>query len=339
MTIKLALIPGDGIGQEVVPQALNVLRAALPVEVEATEFDLGARRYLATGQVLTDQDLADIDSHDAILLGAIGDPRVRSGVLERELLLKMRFALDHGVNLRPSRTYPGSASILTANPQIDMVVVREGTEGLYCGNGGVVRAGTDQEIATEVSVNTAFGVKRVVRDAFERAAARRGKLTLVHKHNVLVNAGRLWARCVEEIGQEFPKVTTNYLHIDAAMIALAVDPAQFDVVVTDNLFGDIFTDLAAAVTGGIGLAASANINTERVHPSMFEPVHGSAPDIAGQGIADPVAAILSGAMLAEHLGYADAARAIEAAVTGHLSERTGHPSTEEVGADVLARLS
>ncbi|WP_371173917.1 3-isopropylmalate dehydrogenase [Buchananella felis] len=339
MTIKLALIPGDGIGQEVVPQALNVLRAALPVEVEATEFDLGARRYLATGQVLTEQDLADIDSHDAILLGAIGDPRVRSGVLERELLLKMRFALDHGVNLRPSRTYPGSASILAANPQIDMVVVREGTEGLYCGNGGVVRAGTDQEIATEVSVNTAFGVKRVVRDAFERAAARRGKLTLVHKHNVLVNAGRLWARCVEEIGQEFPQVATNYLHIDAAMIALAVDPAQFDVVVTDNLFGDIFTDLAAAVTGGIGLAASANINTERVHPSMFEPVHGSAPDIAGQGIADPIAAILSGAMLAEHLGHADSARAIEAAVTAHLSERTGRLSTQEVGADVLARLS
>ncbi|WP_222844361.1 3-isopropylmalate dehydrogenase [Buchananella hordeovulneris] len=341
MRVKLALIPGDGIGQEVVPVALTVLQAALgpDVAVQTTEFDLGARRYLATGQALTEADLAELATHDAILLGAIGDPAVASGVLERELLLRLRFAFDHAVNLRPSRTYPGAGSPLAAAPPIDLVVVREGTEGLYCGNGGVVRGGTDAEIATEVSVNTAYGVARVVRDAFARAAARRGQLTLVHKHNVLVHAGGLWQRLVDELAAEFPQVQTRYLHIDAAMIALVVDPGQFDVVVTDNLFGDIFTDLAAAVTGGIGLAASANINTAGTFPSMFEPVHGSAPDIAGRGVADPVAAILSAALLAAHLGQPTAAARIEAAVAAHLAARGSQPvHTEAVGRDIVARL-
>ncbi|MBC2933286.1 3-isopropylmalate dehydrogenase [Nocardioides sp. zg-1228] len=345
----LAVIPGDGIGPEVTAEALKVLEAAAPVTFESTRYDLGAERYLATGEVLPDSVLAEIREHDAILLGAVGgrpnDPHLPQGILERGLLLRLRFELDHYVNLRPSRLFPGSTSPLAESVlekgDIDFVVVREGTEGPYTGNGGALRVGTPAEVATEVSVNTAYGVERVVRDAFARAQGRaRKKLTLVHKTNVLVNAGSLWWRLFEQVGAEYPDVTTDYIHIDAAMIFMATDPARFDVIVTDNLFGDIITDLAAAVTGGIGLAASGNVNPDRTAPSMFEPVHGSAPDIAGQQKADPTAAILSGALLLDHLGHAEAAARIEAAVLADLTERAPGTSrrTSEVGDAIAARL-
>jgi len=339
-TLRLAVIPGDGIGQEVVAEGLKVLNAALPADtkVETTEYDLGARRYHATGETLPDSVLVELKEHDAILLGAIGDPSVPSGVLERGLLLKLRFAFDHHVNLRPSKLFPGVDSPLVGNPDIDFVVVREGTEGPYTGNGGSLRTGTPHEVATEVSLNTAFGIERVVRDAFARAQARpRKKLTLVHKNNVLVHAGHLWTRIFQQVAVEFPEVSTDYLHVDAATIFFVTQPERFDVIVTDNLFGDIITDLAAAVTGGIGLAASGNINPSRAFPSMFEPVHGSAPDIAGQGKADPTATILSVAMLLQHLGLDEAAARIETAVAADLAERVGQAprSTSQVG-DVLA---
>lgn len=345
----LAVIPGDGIGPEVTAEALKVIEVASPVKFESTRYDLGAERYLATGEVLPDSVLAEIREHDAILLGAVGgkpnDPNLPPGILERGLLLRLRFELDHYVNLRPSRLFPGTPSPLAesvlAKGDIDFVVVREGTEGPYTGNGGALRVGTPAEIATEVSVNTAYGVERVVRDAFARAQKRpRKKVTLVHKTNVLVNAGSLWWRIFEQVASEHPEVTTDYMHVDAAMIFLATDPARFDVVVTDNLFGDIVTDLAAAITGGIGLAASGNVNPDRTAPSMFEPVHGSAPDIAGQQKADPTAAILSGALLLDHLGHSDAAAAIEAAVLADLTERAPGTSrrTSEVGDAIAARL-
>ncbi|MGF2946497.1 3-isopropylmalate dehydrogenase, partial [Mycobacterium sp. Lab-001] len=251
--MKLAVIAGDGIGPEVVAEAVKVLDAVLP-GVQKTDYDLGARRYHATGELLPESVLAELREHDAILLGAIGDPSVPSGVLERGLLLRMRFALDHHVNLRPSRLFPGVSSPLAGNPQIDFVVVREGTEGPYTGNGGAIRVGTPHEVATEVSLNTAFGVRRVVVDAFERAQRRRKHLTLVHKTNVLAFAGTLWSRTVDEVGAQYPDVQVAYLHVDAATIFLVTDPGRFDVIVTDNLFGDIITDLAAAVCGGIGLA-------------------------------------------------------------------------------------
>lgn len=336
--MKLAVIAGDGIGPEVIGEALAVLRAVTP-DVETTEYDLGARRYHRTGELLTDADLDSLREHDAILLGAIGDPSVPSGVLERGLLLKMRFALDHHVNLRPSRKLPGVTSPLAGDPDIDFVVVREGTEGPYTGNGGAIRAGTPHEVATEVSVNTRFGVERVVRDAFERASRRRKHLTLVHKTNVLTFAGSLWSRTVDEVGAEYPDVTVDYSHVDAATIYLVTDPGRFDVIVTDNLFGDIITDIAAAVSGGIGLAASGNIDATRTNPSMFEPVHGSAPDIAGQGKADPTAAILSVALLLEHLGDADAARRVEQAVAADVADRGDQSfSTAEIGERIRARL-
>lgn len=337
--MKLAVIAGDGIGPEVIGEALEVLKTVVP-EVDTTEFDLGARRYHRNGELLTDADLDSLREHDAILLGAIGDPSVPSGVLERGLLLTMRFALDHHVNLRPSRRLPGVPTPLAGDPDIDFVVVREGTEGPYTGNGGAIRVGTPQEVATEVSVNTRFGVERVVRNAFERADKRRKHLTLVHKTNVLTFAGSLWARAVEEIGTEFPDVTTAYCHVDAATIYLVTDPGRFDVIVTDNLFGDIITDIAAAVSGGIGLAASGNIDATGTNPSMFEPVHGSAPDIAGQGKADPTAAILSVALLLDHLGESDAARRVEQAVADDLAERGGSTlSTAEVGKRIRERLA
>jgi 3-isopropylmalate dehydrogenase len=342
-TYRIATLPGDGIGPEVVAQARRVLDAALASEdakAEYTEYDLGARRYHATGEVLPDSVLDELRGADAILLGAVGDPSVPSGVLERGLLLRLRFELDHYVNLRPSKLYAGATSPLAGSPSIDFVVVREGTEGPYVGNGGAIRVGTPQEVANEVSVNTAYGVERVVRDAFRRAAARERKhLTLVHKNNVLVHAGHLWSRTVARVAPEFPDVTTDYLHVDAATIFLVTKPERFDVIVTDNLFGDILTDLAAAVTGGIGLAASGNINPDRTAPSMFEPVHGSAPDIAGQGIADPTAAVLSAGLLLDHLGHAAAAARIEAAVAADLAERGGRTrSTAEVGDALLARV-
>ena len=349
MTYNLAVIGGDGIGPEVVAEGLKVLDAVTgPDAFSVTPYDLGASRWQRTGEVLPDSVMTELDAADVILLGAVGAAPgatdVPSGLLERGLLLKLRFAFDHYVNLRPSRLFPGTptplADSVTAGREIDFVVVREGTEGLYCGNGGVVRTGTPQEIATEVSVNTAFGVERVVRDAFVRAASRRNKLTLVHKHNVLVNAGGLWNRVFQSVAAEFPQVATDYLHVDAATIFLATDPARFDVIVTDNLFGDIITDLAAAVTGGIGLAASGNINPERTHPSMFEPVHGSAPDIAGQGIADPTATILSVSLLLDHLGLSEDAARVEKAVHADIAGRTPGTtrSTTQIGDAIAASV-
>lgn len=337
--MKLAVIGGDGIGPEVTAEALKVLNAVRD-DIEVTDYDLGARRYLRNGELLADADLISLREHDAILLGAIGAPgEVPPGVLERGLLLKMRFALDHHVNLRPSKLYPTATSPLANPGDIDFVVVREGTEGLYCGNGGTLREGTPHEIASEVSQNTRYGVERVVRDAFERAQNRKKHLTLVHKTNVLVNAGGLWQRTVNEIATEYPEVTVDYNHIDAATIYMVTDPSRYDVIVTDNLFGDILTDLAGAVTGGIGLAASGNIDATGVNPSMFEPVHGSAPDIAGQGIADPTAAILSAAMLLRHVGDESNAQRIEAAVTYDVAERPAGPvKTVEVGDRIVAAL-
>jgi 3-isopropylmalate dehydrogenase len=346
-TVRLAVIGGDGIGPEVVAEGLKVLEAAVSgseTKFETTEYDLGARRWHATGETLPDSVLEELRGQDAILLGAIGDPTVPSGVLERGVLLPLRFALEHYVNLRPARLYPGVQSPLAvervAPDGIDFLVVREGTEGPYAGNGGSLRTGTAHEIATEVSLNTRFGVERVVRDAFARAQARpRKHLTLVHKHNVLTYAGHLWRRTVEEVGQEFPDVETAYQHVDAATIFLATDPGRFDVIVTDNLFGDIITDIAAAIAGGIGLAASGNINPERTTPSMFEPVHGSAPDIAGQAKADPTATVLSVSMLLQHLGRTSEAERVERAVAADLAERgSAVRSTPEIGDAIAARL-
>src|SRR3954471_22534658 len=349
---SIAVIGGDGIGPEVVAEGLKILEAVTGdggPKFATTEYDLGARRWHDTGETLPESVLHELRDHDAILLGAIGDPSVPSGVLERGVLLPLRFALDHYVNLRPAKLFPGVASPLdigrVAPDGIDFVVVREGTEGPYVGNGGALRVGTAHEIATEVSVNTRFGVERVVRDAFARAQARpRKHLTLVHKHNVLTHAGHLWRRTVEEVGAEFPEVTTAYQHVDAATIFLATDPSRFDVIVTDNLFGDIVTDLAAAIAGGIGLAASGNINPDRTAPSMFEPVHGSAPDIAGQGIADPTATILSVAMLLEHLsaqvpGLDKQARVVEQAVAADLARPRVRRSTAAVGDAIAGRVA
>ena len=336
--MKLAVIAGDGIGPEVIGEALSVLDAVRP-GVETTDYDLGARRYHGTGEVLPDGVIDELRGHDAILLGAIGDPSVPSGLLERGLLLRIRFELDHHVNLRPSRLYDGVNSPLAGDPKIDFVVVREGTEGPYTGNGGAIRTGTPHEVATEVSLNTAFGVERVVRYAFALARKRRRNLTLVHKTNVLAFAGSLWSRLVTQVGTEYPDVEVAYQHIDAATIYLVTDPGRFDVIVTDNLFGDIITDLAAAVSGGIGLAASGNIDATGTNPSMFEPVHGSAPDIAGQGIADPTAAVMSVALLLNHIGEDAAAARVDAAVADHLATRSaGIFSTREVGERIRARL-
>ncbi len=345
----IAVIGGDGIGPEVTAEALKVLTAVAGEDTFAfEEYDLGAERWQRTGEVLTEAELDRLAKAHAIMLGAVGaapgSQAIPSGLLERGLLLRIRFAFDHAVNLRPSKLYPGVPTPLAPSvvegKTVDFVVVREGTEGLYCGNGGVVRQGTGNEIATEVSVNTAMGVERVVRDAYARAMKRRKKLTLVHKHNVLVNAGGLWNRIFTQVGQEFSEVTTDYLHVDAATIALCTNPDRFDVIVTDNLFGDILTDEAAAVTGGIGLAASANINVDGTYPSMFEPVHGSAPDIAGQGIADPRAAILSAAMLLEHLGRTDEAQRIQSAVEADIAATLGEKRpTSAVGDAIVAGLA
>ncbi|MEV2276350.1 3-isopropylmalate dehydrogenase [Nocardiopsis sp. NPDC049922] len=346
-TVKLAVIPGDGIGPEVVGEGLKVLEAVAPqhdLAIEATEYELGARLWHRTGETLPDSVEAELRGHEAILLGAVGDPSVPSGVLERGLLLRLRFDFDHYVNLRPVRLFPGVESPLAGvSPEdIDMLVVREGTEGPYAGAGGVLRKGTPHEIATQDSVNTRFGVERVVRYAFAKAAARpRKKLTLVHKDNVLTFAGELWQRVVREVGAEYPQVAVDYCHVDAAAMFFVNQPARFDVVVTDNLFGDIITDIGAAVTGGIGLAASGNVNPDNTFPSMFEPVHGSAPDIAGQGKADPTATVLSVATMLDHLGVPEAARRIEGAVAADLKTRAQggkERSTSQIGDDLAARV-
>jgi 3-isopropylmalate dehydrogenase len=316
---NIAVIAGDGIGPEVVAEALAVVRAA-GVDLDTVDYDLGGHRYLRTGEVLPDTVLDELRNVDAILLGAVGSPAVAPGILERGLLLRLRFELDLYVNLRPFQS-PAAG--------IDAIVVRENTEGVYAGEGGVLRKGTPHEIATQGSVNTRRGVERCVRFAFAQAEARpRRHLTLVHKTNVLAFAGDLWQRTFDEVGAEHPDVTTAYCHVDAACIYLVESPARFDVIVTDNLFGDILTDLAGAVAGGIGTAASANLNPDRTGPSLFEPVHGSAPDIAGTGTANPLAAIRSAAMMLDFLGESDAARrifdacgaVIAAATTGTTSD-------------------
>jgi len=342
-TFSLAVIPGDGIGPEVIAEALKVLRAT-GVDATTTEFPFGAGHYLATETILEQPDLDALAQYDAILLGAIGgdprDPRLAGGIIERGLLLKLRFAFDHYVNLRPTAIFPGVQSPLASPGDVDFLVVREGTEGPYVGNGGGIRVGTPQEIATEVSINTAYGVERVVRYAFEQAEQRRKKLTLVHKTNVLTNAGSLWQRLVIAEAANHPEVVWDYLHVDAATIFLVTNPSRFDVIVTDNLFGDILTDLAAAISGGIGLAASGNINPDGAFPSMFEPVHGSAPDIAGQQLADPTAAILSVALLLTHRGESEAAARITSAVEADLATRGATKrSTAQIGNAIAALVT
>jgi 3-isopropylmalate dehydrogenase len=344
-SIRLAVIGGDGIGPEVVAEAIKVLRAVGSLAIEPTSYDLGSQRYNRTGEVLPDSVVGELAGHDAILLGAVGDPSVPSGLLERGLLLRLRFEFDQYVNLRPVRLYPGVASPLAnvRNESVDMLVVREGTEGPYIEAGGIMRKGTPAEVATQESINTAFGVSRVARYALQRAAERpRRRLTLVHKSNVLAYAGDLWRRKVTEVAADFPDVTTEYCHMDAAVVYFVNQPERFDVILTDNMFGDILTALGAAVAGGIGLAASASINPERTSPSTFEPVHGSAPDIAGKQKADPTAAILSAAMLCEHLGLSAEAARIEQAVSDDLLERQGAWSpraTPEIGDDIAERVA
>jgi 3-isopropylmalate dehydrogenase len=304
---KLAVIPGDGIGPEVVAEGLKVLdviAAKHGLNFTKTEYELGAKYWHKTGETLPDSVMAELAQADVILLGAVGDPTVPSGVLERGLLLKLRFAFDHYINLRPTRLYPGVASPLSNPGEVDFVVVREGTEGPYIGAGGVLALGTENEIATEESINTRRGAERAIRYAFETAMKRpRKKVTLVHKNNVLTRAGNLWTRAFNEVAAEYPQITTDYLHVDAAAMFFVTQPHRFDVVVTDNLFGDIITDIAAAISGGIGLAASGNINPTGKFPSMFEPIHGSAPDIAGKQIADPTATISSVGMMDCNIKY------------------------------------
>jgi 3-isopropylmalate dehydrogenase len=334
------VIGGDGIGPEVVAEALKVVDRA-GVRLDITTYELGAARYLRSGEVLSDDVLADLRGFDAILLGAVGPPLgstdVPPGLLERGLLLRLRFELDLYINLRPFVGKPGALA-----PDCDFVVVRENTEGAYAGEGGQLRKGTAFEVATQGSVNTRMGVERCVRFAFEFAARRAGHhLTLVHKTNVLTFAGDLWQRVVNEVGADFPGVTVDYNHVDAACIYLVEQPARYDVVVTDNLFGDILTDLAGAVAGGIGFAASANLNPARTGPSLFEPVHGAAHDIAGTGKANPLAAIRSAAMMIEHLGEPDAAERITKAVTTYLADHKPDipfPPTVAVGDAIAERL-
>ncbi|MGH8897491.1 MAG: 3-isopropylmalate dehydrogenase [Egibacteraceae bacterium] len=341
-TYDIAVIGGDGVGPEVIAQARKALRAAagrFGFAVQTTDYDLGGQRWLRTGEVLPEAVLSELAGHDAILLGAVGTPEVPPGVLERGLLLELRFSFDQYVNLRPVRLFEGVPSpVAGLTPgRCDLVIVRENTEGLYAGAGGNLYKGTPAEVATQESLNTRRGVERVVRDAFARAAARRGHLTLCHKTNVLAFAGDLWQRTVNEVAADFPDVATDYVHVDAMCLYLVTTPERFDVVVTDNLFGDIITDLGAAVQGGLGLAASGNIDPTRTSPSMFEPVHGSAPDIAGKGWANPVAAILSAVMLLDHLGEAEAATAVEAAAAGALPKLGAMAgpgmgaSTDEIG--------
>ncbi|HVM19082.1 MAG TPA: 3-isopropylmalate dehydrogenase [Egibacteraceae bacterium] len=350
MTYRIAVIAGDGVGPEVTAQARKAMHAAAQrfgFAVDETEYDLGGRRYLDTGEVLPDSVLEELRGHDALLVGAVGTPAVPPGVLERGLLLKVRFSFDQYVNLRPVKLYPGVPSpIAGLTPErCDIVMVRENTEGLYVGAGGAVYTGTPGEVAVQESLNTRMGVERVIRDAFARARSRRGRLTLCHKTNVLNHAGALWQRTFDEVAAEMPDVETDYVHVDAMCLYLVTQPERFDVVVTDNLFGDIITDLGAAVQGGLGLAASGNLNPSGAHPSMFEPVHGSAPDIAGRGWANPAAAVLSAAMCLAHLGEDDAAQALEGAVAAVLptlgamaGDGMGY-STDEIGDRIAAAVA
>lgn len=340
--LRIAVVGGDGIGPEVVDVGLAVLDRVEALEGLSTErvaFDLGGRRYLATGEVLSDATLEELRAFDAIYLGAVGTPDVPPGVLERGLLLRLRFAFDQYVNLRPVRLYPGVESpVVGMTPErLDLVIVRENTESVYAGAGGTLHRGTPNEVATQESVNTRMGVERVLRFAFEHARARRGRLTLVHKTNVLTHAGDLWMRTFTEVGEaDFADVERDYVHVDAACLYLVTQPERFDVVVTENLFGDIITDLGAAVQGGMGLAASANLDPTRRAPSMFEPVHGSAPDIAGADRADPIAAVMSLAQLLAFVGEEAAAARVERAVATVLAERGTAPDVAPRATSAIA---
>jgi 3-isopropylmalate dehydrogenase len=344
---RLAVLGGDGIGPEVVAEGLKVLDRLEELEgftTERTDHDLGGRRYLATGEVLGDDTLEELRAADALYLGAVGTPEVPPGIIEKGLLLRLRFAFDQYVNLRPVKLYPGVTSpVAGLTPErCDLVVVRENTESVYAGAGGTLYRGTPAEVATQESLNTRHGVERVLRYAFELAASRRGKLTLCHKTNVLTYAGDLWMRTFTEVGDaDFPQVERDYVHVDAACLYLVTTPERFDVVVTENLFGDIITDLGAAVQGGLGLAASANLDPTRRAPSMFEPVHGSAPDIAAQGKADPIAAVMSLGQLLGFLGEDGAAVRVERAVATELAEHGGArpDGTTSTTADVGDRLA
>jgi 3-isopropylmalate dehydrogenase len=337
---RVAVIGGDGIGPEVVAEAMKVVAAA-GIQLDTTSFDLGADHYLRTGEVLPDATLDQLRGFEAILLGAVGPPvgstDVPNGLLERGLLLRLRFELDLYVNLRPFTGTPDAPS-----PDCDFVVVRENTEGTYAGEGGFLRKGTPFEVATQGSVNTRMGVERCVRFAFELAAGRpRHHLTLVHKTNVLTFAGDLWQRATGDVAADFPGVSSDYNHVDAACIYLVEQPTRYDVIVTDNLFGDIITDLAGAIAGGIGFAASANLNPARTGPSLFEPVHGAAHDIAGTGAANPLAAIRSAALMLDHLGQPAAADRIAKAISTYVAEHptgTPFPSTVAVGDAIAERL-
>jgi 3-isopropylmalate dehydrogenase len=338
----VGVIRGDGTGPEVVGQALRVLEA-LRVPVGLVEFDLGAERYLRTGDVLPDDEVARLREMDAILLGAVGDPRVRPGVLERDLLLRIRFEMDQYVNLRPIVRFPGVETLVPSHAEddVNMVVVRENSEGLYSGVGGFHRKGTEQEVAVQESINSRHGVERIVRYAFELAIRpdRRRRLTLVHKTNVLTFAGDLYQRVMDEVGAEYPDVETDYVHVDAACIYFLDQPARFDVIVTDNIFGDIITDLGAMIQGGMGIAAGGNINPDGT--SMFEPIGGTAPDHVGRGTINPLAAIGALQMLLAQLGEADAAERVNAGIRFACSKmpsmRAGEMgySTSEVGDLVL----
>ena len=330
MTHKIAVIGGDGIGPEIVAAAMKVVRAT-GIDITETAFDLGADRYLRDGFVLSDEVLAEIAAHDAIVKGplgaAIGDTRIPGGTIERGIILRLRFALDQYINLRP---------FTDASRNLDFVVIRENTEGPYAGEGGFLRKGTAAEIATQGSVNTRHGVERCVRFAFELAQTRpRRHLTMVHKTNVLTFAGDLWQRTFDEVGREYPDVQTAYNHVDASTIYLHDDPGRYDVIVTDNLFGDIITDLAGAVTGGVGLAASANLNPDRTSPSMFEPVHGAAHDALGTDKVNPTATILAAAHMVEFLGETDAGARIRKAVADVLAT---NPTPTQIGDLVTERL-
>jgi 3-isopropylmalate dehydrogenase len=349
MTYRLAVIGGDGVGPEVTDQALKAMRSAggkFGFEISTEDYDLGGRRFLTTGEVLPASVQEELSRHDAILLGAVGTPEVPPGVLERGLLLKLRFDFDLYVNLRPVKLYPGVPTpIAGLTPdRCDLVVIRENTEGLYVGAGGIARRGTPHEIATQESINTRFGAERACRFAFEQAVGRRRKLTLCHKTNVLTFAADLWQRTILDVAADYSDVAVDYVHVDAACLYLVQSPERFDVIVTDNLFGDIITDLGAAVQGGLGLAASGNLNPDRTFPSMFEPVHGSAPDIAGKGWANPVAAVLSASMCLTHLGESEAAKAVEEAAVSVLPElkTMGGPdmgmSTIEIGDLIATRI-
>jgi 3-isopropylmalate dehydrogenase len=331
---KIAVVGGDGIGPDVINEGLKVLDVVSKkhgLKFETTDFKLGAAHFHKTGEVLHDSTMAEIAKHDAIFLGA--------GVLERGLLLKMRFAFDQYVNLRPAKLYPGVTSPLATKDPIDFLVVREGTEGPYSGAGGSLAVTTPREVATEVSINTRSGVERVIRYAFELCIARgRKKVTMVHKDNIMLHSGALWKRTFDEVKKDYPNIPTDYFHVDAAAMFFVTDPARFDVVVTDNLFGDILTDISAAITGGIGLACSGNISPNPNFPSMFEPVHGSAPDIAGKNIADPTATVLSLAMMLDHLGHPKAAADVNAAVAQDLATRKPGRSTTDIGSAIAALI-